>query len=484
MVGLFGGFQRQSRGGPPSLFVDPVSLAGDFYGSGRVSDSPRPMDERADRMASIGRTVAAAAQDEDQAAEQLRALHANIDADPNLPTPEAKAYAKANPKAYVEAYMQQFDQRQGGGEPDYTGHAALHGRGPDGRLPKRDRSTGDKILRGLRKGLLAYGAAQGNPMSVYRLKQMEERRDARRKQDTDYAAHERYVNAMLRKGMSLDDAELAAANMNKFSEEFSTRYRTREMDEGDTLSTPELDGSMRTYTAPKTLMNGPDVVRLEGGQGLVPAAPRGMFGGYGRGRGLPMLPGANVPDSATMRAFGLPSTPEGFAAYQRIASERPDLIPSAGPQSSVIFRGKSDAVRAAEEAGLKPGTDDFKRFIQNYHLDGQGPTAWDMNERDNATSRYATDAGTRNNMRTTATARENAITAADRPMPVLNARGEVVAYRPVSGRTTTLQGSRPVAGSGRGGRGGRRGGAAPRIAVNPRTGERVMWNGKDWVPAR
>lgn len=47
-------------------------------------------------------------------AEQLRQLHATIDADPALSTPEAKAYAKANPKAYAEAYLTRFQTRQFG----------------------------------------------------------------------------------------------------------------------------------------------------------------------------------------------------------------------------------------------------------------------------------------------------------------------------------------------------------------------------------
>jgi hypothetical protein len=58
-------------------------------------------------------------------------LEATIDSDPRLNTPELKAYAKANPKAYIENLMQMFQPRQfgpGGGSlglPDSTGHLSF-----------------------------------------------------------------------------------------------------------------------------------------------------------------------------------------------------------------------------------------------------------------------------------------------------------------------------------------------------------------------
>jgi hypothetical protein len=50
---------------------------------------------------------------EAEAAQQAQ-VSAMIDNDPALSTPEAKLYAKANPKAYIEAYMTRFQSRQFG----------------------------------------------------------------------------------------------------------------------------------------------------------------------------------------------------------------------------------------------------------------------------------------------------------------------------------------------------------------------------------
>lgn len=56
---------------------------------------------------------------DEQAKEQAEAgelakLQSMIDADPTLQTPQDKAYAKANPKAYLENYLTRFQSRQFG----------------------------------------------------------------------------------------------------------------------------------------------------------------------------------------------------------------------------------------------------------------------------------------------------------------------------------------------------------------------------------
>lgn len=66
-----------------------------------------------DVVETLRRRQEAKAKAEAEAAE-IAKVHATIDADPALSDPLAKAYAKANPKAYIENYMTRFQSRQFG----------------------------------------------------------------------------------------------------------------------------------------------------------------------------------------------------------------------------------------------------------------------------------------------------------------------------------------------------------------------------------
>lgn len=100
-MGLLGNLGKNFANG--SLFdgfaAAQAALAGDYGGMAQINSAAhkRRADDEEDR----------------QKQEALKQLHATIDSDPAL-SPQDKAYAKANPKAYIEHYMSRFEQRQFG----------------------------------------------------------------------------------------------------------------------------------------------------------------------------------------------------------------------------------------------------------------------------------------------------------------------------------------------------------------------------------
>lgn len=191
MPGLFG---RGGKGlfGPDAqykLAAAQAALAGDYGGMASIHSQ-------------MGRARSEREKDEAERA-QLEQLHAVIDADTGL-SPQDKAYAKANPKAYIENYMERFSPMNvgpGGGsrglpgaggainnwiqaprvDEDGSSYAAQTGDGttpqkmlregfkfvpvaPGGRVAVHGATTGREITRGeVMGGAPAPGAGQPQP---------------------------------------------------------------------------------------------------------------------------------------------------------------------------------------------------------------------------------------------------------------------------------------------------------------------------------
>lgn len=94
-MGLFGNIGKSLQDG--SLFdgfaAAQAALAGDYGAMAQINSSTRK--RKADE------------EEKRQEREALKELHATIEADPAL-SPQDKAYAKANPKAYMENYLARF----------------------------------------------------------------------------------------------------------------------------------------------------------------------------------------------------------------------------------------------------------------------------------------------------------------------------------------------------------------------------------------
>lgn len=352
--------------------------------------------------------------------------------------------------------------------PDYAGHYAMHGHGPDGPRSKK-RGTGEKILGAIGDMALMMVAP---PLAGMKWRRDGERRQAK----AEEANHNRIVNAMMRKGMSADDAELAAINAQKFGEELVTKYRTRDMAPGHTTYTPELDGSSSRYTAPQILQQGADAVvvdqngpQMGGGMGAggPPATAPRLFGGGANGLSPPDL-------SAAPRRNGAP----GPSIYETFTN------PIMGRS---IMGLRTDAEQAAQAAGYMPGTPEYLRFVRDYTLKGQGPTAVGLDRERMGVTMRGQDISQGNSVRTAETARTN---RADTPAATtINGRGETVLVYP-DNRVTTLRGSRDPRnqrGRGRLGQQSGRGGSAPApegtIIAGPNGQKQIKRNGR-WVPYR
>jgi hypothetical protein len=152
----------------------------------------------------------------------------------------------------------------GGHVPDFASHYQMHGLNEHGERPKKHRSTGEKILRGVLTGLTAISAGQGNYGAQMALRERALNRQERRKSMAELVEHNRLVGSMLRQGMSPDEAEIAATNPEAFSSSFSTRFKSGEMTPGSTHVTRNLDGSERRYMAPRLMQHGADIQAIGG----------------------------------------------------------------------------------------------------------------------------------------------------------------------------------------------------------------------------
>lgn len=134
-MGLFGGLGKSLGGlfgeGSMDRFARAQALiAGDYGAAAQLTGA---MSKRRKEQ-----------EDEEAQAEQLRQLHATIDADPAL-SPQDKAYAKANPKAYIENYLQRFKPFDSGPQGGSRGLPGQGGRIQDWQMAPRIDSDGNEF---------------------------------------------------------------------------------------------------------------------------------------------------------------------------------------------------------------------------------------------------------------------------------------------------------------------------------------------------
>lgn len=176
---------------------------------------------------------------------------------------------------------------------------------------------------------------------------MSRRHEAELKATQSAAARDRLVQGLRAKGLNDDDISIIMANPEKFSEDFSSRYQTRTIDEGSTVQTPNLDGSALTYTSPKSFKEGADVMQTAPIYGYHPALPSNV----------PMLSrqhgnqaSGQSPESANLNSF------------------------NSGPPSGQFGALRTEAEQYADSLADR-GSKDWGNAVRDYTLKAHGPSA-------------------------------------------------------------------------------------------------------------
>lgn len=152
--------------------------------------------------------------------------------------------------------------------------------------------------------------------------------------------------------------------------------------------------------------------------------------------------------------------------FATVNNRRVRIDPATG-RADVLYTAPSEAEDYAARFGV-PGSDAYNIALQDYVLKYSGPTATDLNieEEDNRQDNRVALEGVRQNNRIGLEGVRHGNRVSLRGMPT---------YRDSHPRP------RSAGGSSSGGRGGTQEGAT---ATNPRTGEKVVYRGGKWVPAR
>lgn len=129
-MGIFGGLGKRLKDGRimSGFQAAQATLNGDYAGAASIYANQAERQRKG--------------KEAEAEAEQMRQLHATIDADPALSTPEAKAYAKTNPKAYAEAYLSRFQARQFGAAGGSVGTPGANGQMQFQMAPSRHEFQG------------------------------------------------------------------------------------------------------------------------------------------------------------------------------------------------------------------------------------------------------------------------------------------------------------------------------------------------------
>lgn len=187
------------------------------------------------------------------------------------------------------------------------------------------------------------------------------------------AAREGLTASLRKQGMSDDEISIVLANPEKFSENYSSRFATRNVDEGSSVYTPGLNGGAQVFTAPKYFQHDADV-------GAAPPQMRQMPGTFGHA-------GRSVQGQAQV---GPP------AQYTAPAMRTPQLR----------TRGEQFGDSIAER-----GTPAWNEAVENHGLRAYGPNAQEMLGQRLTTQRdlgyYRGAVSERNNIRTTGTSAAN-----------------------------------------------------------------------------
>lgn len=356
------------------------------------------------------------------AGETVQGAYATRERDPLAPRPEQPEQQQA---PFVLPHPQQQQQ------PQYREHYSLHGRDEHGRMPEmhKKRSGLQKFGKVLGDGLLYLAAGNGSPQAMARLRERGEAKQERRRAEAQFQDHDRIMGAMMRQGMTADQAEIAALNLEKFSDHYTSRYKADVINKGDTRYSPNLNGTADTYTAPETFKEGADVGATPPIQGRIGAA------------------------------YGAPSPIGSARSFDMLRPEPEQYADSIAPR----------------------GSDEWLQAVQDAEMGANGPTA-NAYRQSMLTQRLATQE--RNNIRTNNRPRGSTTRApapkAPTPTSVIGrimdkqARGQAL----TPGEQSTYNDYRAGKGSGN----GRRGGSSA-TAVGPNGEQAVLRNGK-WVDAR
>ncbi len=379
----------------------------------------------------------------------------------NYPPPAAQSSPQQAPVVQDMSRHFEADHGQEGHQhsADYEGHYRMHGRQANGLFaakPKPKRNLGQKILNGIGDFALNYSASQGDQRALMVLKERALERQSRKEQEAAFQDHNRIVGSLMRMGMTADEAEVAALNTQKLGEEYNSRFRTRDAAEGHSIRTPNMNGTERVWTAPKTFQHGADVQILD---------PQSLGSG-GMGDSSSMLP-------------PLPSVlPPMMTGSQRAAGSRG-------------FSMRTEAEQYADTIA-KRGTLEWGTAVRDFILKGDGPTAYgyrdDLQDQriasDNRNTDVRANASIASSERAAGASRYN---RDNTPVSrVVNERGEVVLTY-ANGRVQTLRNSRPIPTTRNGGRrAGRAGGGVAEGTVirNPTTGQTMVRRGGQWVAQR
>jgi hypothetical protein len=171
--------------------------------------------------------------------------------------------------------------------------------------------------------------------------------------------------------------------------------------------------------------------------------------------------------------------------YFTAGNDRVAFDPATG-QSNVLYHGSQPFEDYAAALGLKPGTPEYTKALQDYVLRGNGPTAYDYDvdlegaRQQNRLQLRSTPTYAQTHPRPASGGRGGGIhppTLAGTIAPIL---AKVAHSEPLTpGEQTALDTYYRRGGKGGGGHG--RGGIT-RVATNPQTGEKRGWNGTAWVP--
>jgi hypothetical protein len=310
-------------------------------------------------------------------------------------------------------------------------HYGMHGLDEHGQEPRKRRSTGEKILRGLGQFALAWSAGQGNYGAQLALRDQALRKQERRKSRAELAEHNRIVGAMIQQGMTPEQAELAAIDADSFSTEYNTRFRSGDMTAGSTHVTRHLDGTQETYRAPQTFQHGGSILNMDYQNQPPVSDTAGGLRNYGNG----------------------------------------------------LFQMPTQAEQHANALGQVPGSDSWVTSVQDAELGAQGPTAVRMQGNRLAAQRRGQDMTDKRVRDGWARPPAQKPAAAPSPNSVLGGiMAKVARGEPLSTGEQSLY-DRYNARGGRGGRGGRgSGGGGNRPRARNGQGKIVEWDGSSWVP--
>jgi hypothetical protein len=239
-----------------------------------------------------------------------------------------------------------------------------------GMFAANHHSKAANVILALLAGLEGFQAGRGVPGAAEAVGNLQNAMLYRRQQEAADAQTQQNYQALIARGMNPNDALIMAQNPAELAKHLGTHFDQKVLNQGDTLATPDYNGSIQTYTAPDIQRNGADVVQTPGVQGVTPPFSA-----------LPV---------GTPQTIGAPAPIPGL---------------------------RTDAEQYAASTGAQPGSPEYLRAMQDYTLKAKGPTAFGFDQtlqtqrlgtqRDIAYHHDATSAA--NNQRSTSTSSANNI---------------------------------------------------------------------------